>query len=152
MIVDVQIATDAEGIPPPGEIRRWVEHAASNELRDTDHEISVRVVDEDEMRTLNCGYRGQDKTTNVLSFPAGDIAGLPQGISLMLGDIVVCAAVVEREAAEQGKTATDHWGHMLVHGVLHLLGYDHETVSDAEKMEGLEREILAELGIADPYE
>jgi probable rRNA maturation factor len=152
MIVDVQIATDAKGVPTSEEIRRWVERAASNELQDPDLEISVRVVDEHEMQHLNREYREQDKTTNVLSFPAGDVAGLPKGVSPVLGDIVICAAVVEREAAEQGKTAADHWGHMLVHGVLHLLGYDHTTASEAEAMEGLEREILADLGIADPYE
>ena len=150
--VDVQIASKARGIPTPEEIRRWVEFAALNEVRAPDFEISVRVVDEHEMQALNLDFRGQDKSTNVLSFAAGDVAGLPTGVPHTLGDIVVCATVVEREAAEQGKAASDHWGHMLVHGVLHLLGHDHMTESEAEAMEGLERTILAGLGIADPYE
>ena len=152
MIVDVQIATDAEGIPSAEEIRRWVERAASRELRDPHLEISVRVVDEREMQNLNREYRGRDNPTNVLSFPAGDIEGLPTGVSPVLGDVVVCAAVVEREAAEQGKAASDHWVHMLIHGVLHLLGHDHTEVSEAEAMERQERTILADLGVADPYE
>jgi probable rRNA maturation factor len=150
--VDVQIASDAPGIPSPDEIRRWVEHAASTEVRVPDAEIAVRVVDEREMQTLNRDYRDQDKPTNVLSFPAGDVDGLPAGAPHLLGDIVVCAAVVAREAAEQGKRPSDHWGHMLVHGVLHLLGHDHMNEAEAEAMESLERTILADLGIADPYE
>ena len=150
--VDVQIASEARGIPAAEDIRRWVEHAASAEARDRDLEISVRVVDEPEMQALNRDYRDQDKPTNVLSFPAGEVEGLPSEVSCMLGDIVVCATVVEREAAAQGKVTSDHWSHMLVHGVLHLLGHDHMTESEAEAMEGLERSILAGLGIADPYE
>jgi probable rRNA maturation factor len=152
MNVDVQIVSKAGGIPAAEEIRRWVERAASDEAQDPDAEISVRVVDEPEMQILNCDFRGQDKPTNVLSFPAGDVEGLPTGVPRTLGDIVVCATVVQREAAEQGKAASDHWGHMLVHGVLHLLGHDHVTESEAHAMEGLERTILAGLGIADPYE
>jgi probable rRNA maturation factor len=150
--IEVQIASEAAGIPPPDEIRRWVEYAASRELRGSDAEIAVRVVDEPEMQMLNRDYRDQDKPTNVLSFPAGDVEGLPVDVSRVLGDIVVCATVVAREAAEQGKRPSDHWGHMLVHGVLHLLGHDHMTPSEAVAMEGLERTILAGLGIADPYE
>jgi probable rRNA maturation factor len=150
--VDVQIASGASGIPSPDDIRRWVAHAASAEACGPETEISVRVVDEPEMQALNRDYRGQDRPTNVLSFPAGDVQGLPEDTARMLGDIVVCATVVEREAAEQGKRLADHWGHMLVHGVLHLLGHDHMTEAEADAMEGLEREILAGLGIADPYE
>ena len=104
------------------------------------------------MQTLNRNYRDQDKPTNVLSFPAGDVQGLPADTDTSLGDIVVCAAVVAREAREQGKTLDDHWGHMLVHGVLHLLGHNHMTDSEADEMEWFEREILAGLGIANPYE
>ena len=150
--VDVQIVSVAAGVPSADNIRRWVERAASTVAPGPDAEIAVRVVDEPEMKELNRDYRGQDKPTNVLSFPSGDVDGLPAGVSRSLGDIIVCATVVSREATEQGKTASDHWGHMLVHGVLHLLGHDHMTDSDAEAMEDLEREILADLGIADPYE
>ncbi len=152
MNVDVQIATSVSGIPSASDIQRWVECAVTAKVADPAIEVLVRIVDEDEMQTLNRDYRDQDKPTNVLSFPAGDVAGLPTGAASMLGDIVVCAAVVAREAGEQGKALADHWGHMVVHGVLHLLGHDHVTESDADEMEGLEREILAGLGIADPYE
>jgi len=152
MNVDVQIATSVSGIPTVSNIQRWVECAVTTKVVDPATEVLVRVVDEDEMQTLNRDFRDQDKPTNVLSFPAGDVTGLPTGAVWMLGDIVVCAAVVVREAGEQGKALDDHWGHMLVHGVLHLLGHDHETESEADEMEGLEREILAGLGIADPYE
>ena len=103
------------------------------------------------MRTLNRDYRGRDKVTNVLSFPAGDIDGLPAGAAQLLGDIVVCAAVVGEEAARQGKAAGDHWAHMLVHGTLHLLGFDHKSAAEAADMEGLEAHILTAQGLADPY-
>ena len=150
--VDVQIASEADGIPSPDQIRRWVAYAAAAEASAPAAEISVRVVDESEMQALNRDYRDQDRPTNVLSFPAGAVEGLPEDATRTLGDIVVCATIVEREAAEQSKALADHWGHMLVHGVLHLLGYDHMTGVEAEAMEGLERTILAGLGIADPYE
>jgi probable rRNA maturation factor len=125
--------------------------AAAAVGRDGDCTVSVRVVDEDEMHTLNRNFRDQDKPTNVLSFPAGEIAGLPASEMPILGDIVVCAGVVTREAAEQGKAVADHWGHMIVHGTLHLLGHDHKSAAEAAAMEGLERDILAGLGITDPY-
>ena len=150
--VDVQIACEAQGVPSPDEIRRWVAHAALAEANVSAAEISVRVVDEAEMQALNRDYREQDRPTNVLSFPAGVVEGLPEDATPTLGDIVVCASVIEREAAEQGKRLADHWGHMLVHGVLHLLGHDHATDTEADAMEELERKILAGLGIADPYE
>ena len=114
-------------------------------------DVSVRIVDEHEMRTLNRDYRNQDKPTNVLAFPAGDAGFVPPGEIPLLGDIVVCAAVVAREAEEQGKLLDHHWSHMLVHGTLHLLGYDHDTDLEAEEMEALERRVLNSLGIADPY-
>jgi len=103
------------------------------------------------MQRLNCEFRGQDKPTNVLSFPAGEIDGLPEDTEMPLGDIVVCAAVVTDEAAQQGKKTGDHWAHMMVHGTLHLLGFDHENDADAEQMEGLEIQILTDHGIANPY-
>ena len=114
-------------------------------------EISVRIVATDEIRALNRRYRDKDQPTNVLSFPVGDIAGLPDDVPEMLGDVVVCATVVSNEARAQGKAVADHWAHMLIHGTLHLLGYDHENDYQAREMELLEAGILAEYGIADPY-
>jgi probable rRNA maturation factor len=103
------------------------------------------------MRALNRDYRDKDKPTNVLSFPAGQVTGLPEAEPMPIGDIVVCADVVSNEAAEQGKAPPDHWAHMLVHGTLHLLGFDHEADAEAAAMETLESRILAEQGVADPY-
>ncbi len=151
--LDVQIACDAPDVPAAGDIRQWVGAAYDRAQFATDHdiEIAVRVVEEDEIRTLNRDYRQQDKPTNVLSFPAAMIEGLPQDQALTLGDIVVCASIVRDEAAAQGKSIADHWAHMLVHGTLHLLGYNHITALEAADMEGLERQILMEHGIVDPY-
>ena len=115
-------------------------------------EVAVRVVDADEIRTLNRLYRDKDKSTNVLSFPAGDIDGLPAEVSRLLGDVVVCASVVAAEASEQGKALPDHWAHLLVHGTLHLLGFDHENGPEAAEMEALETQILASRSVTDPYE
>lgn len=151
MSVDVQIASDAAGIPASKSIRDWVRKAINETDPGRDVDVSVRVVDEDEMRTLNRQYRDQNKSTNVLAFPVGDGGFVPPGEKPLLGDIVVCAGVVAREANEQGKRLDDHWGHMLVHGTLHLLGHDHITDQQAEAMEALERRVLATLGIADPY-
>ena len=108
----------------------------------------IRVVDEQESRQLNSRYRGKDRPTNVLSFPFQVPAGVD---SDHLGDLVICAELVEREAREQQKKAMDHWAHMVVHGVLHLRGLDHQTEEQAGEMEDLEKEILAGLGIEDPY-
>ena len=151
MEVDVQIASAASGIPSPDDIRHWVETTLGATTPGRNGDVSVRVVDEDEMRTLNRNFRDQDKVTNVLSFVAGHMEGLPPGELPALGDIVVCADVVSREATEQGKAVADHWGHMIVHGTLHLLGHDHVSEPEASAMERLERDILAGLGIADPY-
>jgi probable rRNA maturation factor len=132
--------------PDDDAFRRWVGAALAGR-RET-AELTVRIVDEAEGRALNARWRGRDYATNVLSFPAE----LPPGVALpLLGDLVVCAPVVAREAAEQGKAEADHWAHLVVHGTLHLLGFDHESESDAVVMEGLERELLAGLGIGDPY-
>jgi probable rRNA maturation factor len=151
MNVDVQVASDAAGIPSTGAVRGWVERTVRATDPERDAEVSVRIVDEAEMHVLNREYRDQDKPTNVLAFPAGDAGFVPPGEIPLLGDIVVCAAVVAREADEQGKPLEHHWAHMLVHGTLHLLGYDHVGEEQAETMEALERRILDEAGIADPY-
>ena len=114
----------------------------------TEPELTIRLVTPDESQQLNAEYRGKDKPTNVLSFP---FEAPPQVPIPLLGDLIVCVDVVEQEAAEQGKTTTAHWAHMIVHGCLHLLGYDHIKDDEAEIMEGLEREIMAQLGFSDPY-
>lgn len=145
--VDVQIATADENIPSEEDFRSWV--AAALPCDRLASEITIRVVGFDESQALNAQYRHQDKPTNVLSFPSE----LPPELQIpLLGDLVVCAGVVEREAQEQGKTLGAHWAHMVVHGTLHLLGYDHQSDSDADEMETLETRILSELGFPSPYE
>ncbi len=145
--VDVQIATADENIPSEEDFRTWVAAALPDERRTS--EITIRVVDFDESQTLNAQYRHQNKPTNVLSFPSE----LPPELQIpLLGDLVVCAGVVAREAAEQGKSPVAHWAHMVVHGTLHLLGYDHESDAEAEVMEALETHILSQLGFPAPYE
>ena len=144
--VDIDCASHAEGVPPPSRIRRWVRAALPAERAGA--ELCVRIVDEAESRRLNRRYRRRDKPTNVLAFQAQ----LPAGVAPeLLGDIVICAPLVEREAHRQRKPPGDHWAHLLVHGTLHLLGYDHEQPRDAQQMEAREREILAGLKIPDPY-
>ena len=148
--VDVLRDSDDASIPPDDFISDWVTHAVTA-TGEADVEVAVRIVDPGEMRALNRDYCGKDKSTNVLSFPAGLVAGLPAGEPVPLGDIVVCAAVVRDEAGTQGKSTSDHWAHMLVHGALHLLGFDHEADADAAEMEALEIRVLAARGVADPY-
>lgn len=115
---------------------------------ESDAELSVALVDDGHIRQLNADFRGQDKPTNVLSFPADDLPGME---NVMLGDIVLASETLAREADEQDKALADHLTHLTVHGMLHLLGYDHETHDEAEEMEDLERVILNRLGLADPY-
>ncbi len=143
--LQLQTAT-ADTVPEQAEFSRWVEAALQGRI--DDWELAIRLVDEAESQALNRDYRGKDAPTNVLSFPAE----LPDGIDLpLLGDLVICAPVVAREAREQDKLWLAHWAHLTVHGVLHLLGFDHKTVTEAEIMENEERRILAQLGYADPY-
>lgn len=153
LVVDVQVACNDSGIPSANVIESWVTLAVAGAGRPLarETELSVRLVDREEIKLLNRNYRHKDEVTNVLSFPAGEIDGLPADAVLALGDIVVCAAVVCDEAALQGKSIDDHWAHMLVHGTLHLLGYDHETDAEAAEMEGLEIRILTENGLTNPY-
>ena len=153
LTVDVQIACDDDGIPAESDIRAWVDAAVQQSGRTivSNAEIAVRIVAADEIQSLNHCYRKQDATTNVLSFPAGTIEGLPGDASLSLGDVVVCASVVSTEASEQGKQLADHWAHMLIHGTLHLLGFDHETEAEAAEMESLETKVLASQSVTDPY-
>mgnify|MGYP001574642686 FL=1 len=149
--VDVQNATDDDTAPATTEVEPWVARAVSLAGVDGPAEVSVRIVEAGEMHALNREYRGKDKPTNVLSFPAGEVEGLPADVPRLLGDIVICAEVVRAEAAEQGKDVADHWAHMLVHGTLHLLGHDHETDAEAVEMEALEARILSNFGVPDPY-
>lgn len=144
--VDVQYAIDAAGLPAEGDFSRWVETVLKE--RKVDGEVCIRIVDAEESQSLNAEYRGKDKPTNVLSFPFEVPPGIPV---TLLGDLVICAEVVATEADEQEKALFDHWAHMVVHGTLHLLGFDHINDDDAEEMEALERTLLARLNIADPY-
>jgi probable rRNA maturation factor len=151
VLVDVFQACDDNTTPAADVVRNWIALAANAAGHSSDVEVSVRIVDADESRALNREYRGKDKPTNVLSFPAGRIEGLPDDVPVQLGDIVVCASVVGEEAIEQDKAVADHWAHMLVHGTLHLMGYDHETDAEAAEMEALETQILMKSGLKDPY-
>ena len=144
--VSVHYGLPRAGLPAAVSFRKWVAAALDNRIREAD--LALRIVGTKEGRALNRHYRGRDYATNVLSFPAE----LPEGVKLpLLGDIVLCAPVVAREAREQKKALAAHWAHLTVHGALHLLGWNHEDTREAECMEQLEREILAELGIGDPY-
>ena len=145
--IDVQIAEETAGVPDAGWLAGWVQAALSGH----DGAVTVRIVDREEIQALNRDYRDKDKPTNVLSFPAGAIEGLPPEESAPLGDIVICAEVVSSEAEEQSKAQEDHWAHMLVHGTLHLLGYDHMTDTEAAEMEQLEIRILEGGGVGNPY-
>lgn len=146
--VTVQNVARLAGTPGKAEIGRWVAAAAGPEARG---EITVRIVDEAESAALNSRYRERSGPTNVLSF--GGDTDLPASVDELppLGDLVVCAAIVAREAREQRKTPAAHWAHIVIHGTLHLMGYDHETEPEAARMEARERMLLAGFSIADPY-
>ncbi|RBB19148.1 rRNA maturation RNase YbeY, partial [Xanthomonas oryzae pv. oryzae] len=140
--VAVSYALPRAGLPSAVSFRKWVAAALKGRIREAD--LAVRLVDEKEGCSLNHHYRGKDYATNVLSFPAELPEGLPKGIKMpLLGDLVICAPVVAREAAEQGKSLAAHYAHLTVHGTLHLLGWDHDDDKEADAMEQLEREILA---------
>ncbi|RJL31184.1 rRNA maturation RNase YbeY [Pectobacterium polaris] len=147
VILDLQIASaQAQGLPEEKDFQRWLEGVLP-QFQEVS-EVTIRIVDEAESRDLNNTYRGKDKPTNVLSFP---FEAPPEVELPLLGDLIICRQVVEREAAEQEKTVEEHWAHMVVHGSLHLLGYDHIEDSEAEEMEALETEIMQSMGYADPY-
>lgn len=156
--IGLETVSLAKNLPDEAQIRQWVEAVLHGRLETA--ELGIRLVDEDESAELNQTYRDKPGSTNVLSFPF-EMPELPEGFATdevdeipanLLGDLVICAPVVAREAAEQGKPEMAHWAHMTVHGVLHLLGYDHLEPAEATEMENLERQVLAELGISDPYE
>lgn len=151
---EVQRVADDGGQPRDDQIRDWVARVLARSPARGD--VVVRIVDEAESAALNQRFRGKQGPTNVLSFPVSppdDVpAALAAELGAALGDIVICAPVVAREAREQGKDAQAHWAHMVLHGLLHLLGHDHITADQASEMESLEIEILAEIGYPDPYE
>jgi len=151
LYVDLQVATENEqALPSLADIEQWVTAAikAGSDVIREEAELTVRFVDSDESQQLNGDYRGKDKPTNVLSFPFQN----PPGITLpLLGDLVICKAVVEREAIEQNKQLNAHWAHMLIHGTLHLLGYDHIIEEEAIEMESLETKLLVNLNFPAPY-
>lgn len=150
--VAVGYAVPRTGVPAAVSFRRWVAAALDGRIREAD--LAIRIVASKEGRALNRHYRGKDYATNVLSFPADIAAGvkLPKGVTMpLLGDLVLCAPVIAREAKEQAKPLAAHYAHLTVHGALHLLGWNHEDAREADCMEQLEREILAGLGLPDPY-
>ncbi|MGF1614309.1 MAG: rRNA maturation RNase YbeY [Gammaproteobacteria bacterium] len=144
--VDLQVATKEQPLPGPEQFSAWIGAVLAQRLDKA--EVTVRIVDEAEGAALNERFRGGSGATNVLAFPFES----PIGLALpLLGDIVICAPVVRREAQQQGKDPEAHWAHMVVHGALHLLGYDHQTPPQADHMESLEQTILAVLGFPNPY-
>ena len=144
--IDIQKACASEDSPDEDSIKRWVSAAIRDERDEC--ELSIRIVDEQESADFNQRYRGKSGATNVLSFPFDAVTPEPLPI---LGDLVICAPVLVREASEQQKTTTAHWAHIVIHGVLHLLGYDHIEDQDAEQMESLETEIMLVLDFPPPY-
>ena len=144
--IDLQINSESSHLPAVEELEQWAKAAVAQRRKEA--EISVLIVDTEEGAELNRQWRGKEGPTNVLSFPSD----LPEELQLpLLGDLVICAPVVEREAREQQKTLKSHWAHMIVHGTLHLLGYDHIQDDAAEQMESLETTIMQQLGYPDPY-
>lgn len=149
--VSVQMAAARRAVPHARSLRMWARAAflhANRAVREREVHVVLRVVEAAESRALNRTWRGKDKPTNVLSFPAGDV--VVDGVR-ELGDIVICNRIVAAEARAQRKPAVAHWAHMVVHGMLHLLGYDHVRTREASVMERSEAHILAEFDYPDPY-
>lgn len=152
--LDIQIACQDTDLPSAEDLEQWVRKTLENTVQRPRRladgvDLTIRIVDSHESQSLNAQYRDKDKPTNVLSFPAE----LPEHIDIpLLGDMVVCASVVASEAGQQHKTLQAHWAHMVVHGTLHLLGYDHIEEDEAEEMEALETRILTAMQFPPPYE
>ncbi|HEY9018666.1 rRNA maturation RNase YbeY [Thiomicrospira sp.] len=151
--VELQWGTQQQAMPTEAQCQTWVEAALQGDLKQQDVALTIRVVDADESRQLNHDYRGKDYATNVLSFEFELPPGLvqPDDEPIYLGDLVICASVVIEEAMTQEKTLEEHWAHMVVHGTLHLQGFDHIEDTEAEQMEALETQIMQQLGYDDPY-
>jgi probable rRNA maturation factor len=146
-LIQIDWGVDARDCPEECLIRDWASGVLDRHCESV-ASVDIRIVDREEIRALNRNYRHQDKPTNVLSFPAE----LHPAVELNhLGDLVICAEILAAEASEQGKLPADHWAHLVTHGMLHLLGFDHDEDPEAQRMESEERAILAEIGIKDPY-
>ena len=168
LLLEVQFGTGRRGVPHVRRLREWAQatylahshiHLGASRGKKRRKailaaQVSLRIVDSKESRHLNYHWRGKDKATNVLSFPVDGsmIEFMSDGSAYVLGDLAICAAVVAREASEQEKKPDSHWAHMVIHGVLHLLGYDHETARDAKVMEALEVAVMQQFGFTNPYE
>lgn len=147
VIIDLQLAcSDHHGLPDETTFQHWLE--AFLPQFQAKSEVTIRIVDFAEIQYLNLTYRGKDKPTNILSFPFEELDNITLSL---LGDLVICRQVVEKQAIEQYKTLHAHWAHMVIHGCLHLLGYDHQNDFEAEKMETIETEIMQKLGYPDPF-
>lgn len=147
-VIDIQVACDNQSLPTEANFQNWLDIVSAQQDL-VEQEITIRIVEKQESQDLNSQYRGKDKPTNVLSFPFE----APPGIDInLLGDLVICADIVELEAEQQNKHCLDHWAHLTIHGTLHLLGYDHENDDDANQMEQLEVALLNKLSIDDPYQ
>lgn len=144
--INLQNVSQDKKIPTKTEFTRWSKKVLAKNINPT--EITIRIVDTEESQALNNYYRGKNKPTNILSFPFA----VPPGIDTnLLGDLVICAPIVKEEAIEQNKTLKAHYAHLTIHGILHLLGFDHEDAKHAKVMEAMEIKYLAELGFANPY-
>ncbi|MBB1321133.1 rRNA maturation RNase YbeY [Shewanella sp. SR43-8] len=144
--LDLQIAVSNLNLPTQAEFETWVRTAVGQTMPEV--ELTIRIVEVAESQLLNLTYRGKDKPTNVLSFP---FEAPPEVELPLLGDLVICAHVVEQEAIEQNKPLNAHWAHMVIHGCLHLLGYDHIIDQEADEMESLETQLVEGLGFTNPY-
>ncbi len=153
--LQLQFASDSKNLPEPKRMEDWIRQSCPD---NEDVSVGIRIVDEEESAQLNEQYRHKQGATNVLSFPfesphmPDDTDEDDEMLEDFLGDLVICAPIVEAEAAQQGKTLEAHWAHMVIHGVLHLQGYDHVETNQAEQMEDIERHILEGLGFPDPYQ
>lgn len=144
--LELQIASDAKTLPHPSQFKEWTSSVLSERFEEA--ELTIRIVDEAEMSDLNKQYRNKKGPTNVLSFPQENH---PDVEITLLGDIIICAPIVEKEAIDNDKELLSHWAHMVIHGIYHLLGYDHQNDEDAKEMEELEIQTMLELGFKSPY-